>query len=273
MATNPYNNKVQLADGTVLIDLTDTTATASEILQGYGAYGADGAWMDGEVANGSATIPTVVITANPSLILDSDTGLVTAVLLASEEITPVVTAGYISSGTSGTITVSGERSAQLATKSGETFYPSTNDRTIQVGRYLIGDQIIKAVSITNLLAANVKDGITIQVGDQDDPDRITGVTGTFTDASTVSSGQIAASSGKILAGYSAWVNGSEVLGNIPSRTTGDVTVIFGTINIPSGYYSSPMAFEAPVNVKYYYTGSSNPSSSIGSDGDLYFKTT
>lgn len=49
MANNPYNNKVQLADGTVLIDLTGTTATADKILQGYGAYGADGSWMNGSL--------------------------------------------------------------------------------------------------------------------------------------------------------------------------------------------------------------------------------
>ena len=41
------NNKVQLADGTTLIDLTGTTATADKILQGYGAFGANGVWMDG----------------------------------------------------------------------------------------------------------------------------------------------------------------------------------------------------------------------------------
>lgn len=53
MANNPYVNKVQLADGTSLIDLTGTTATADKILTGYGAYGADGAWMNGTIADGN----------------------------------------------------------------------------------------------------------------------------------------------------------------------------------------------------------------------------
>lgn len=41
-------NKVVI-NGETYIDLTDTTATADKILQGYGAYGADGEWIDGSV--------------------------------------------------------------------------------------------------------------------------------------------------------------------------------------------------------------------------------
>ena len=47
MANNPYVNKVQLADGTSLIDISDSTVTADKILQGYTAYGADGSKLTG----------------------------------------------------------------------------------------------------------------------------------------------------------------------------------------------------------------------------------
>lgn len=47
MANNPYVNKVQLADGTSLIDISDTTATADKILQGYTAYSASGQKITG----------------------------------------------------------------------------------------------------------------------------------------------------------------------------------------------------------------------------------
>lgn len=44
-------NKV-VFEGRTLIDLTDTTATADKIKTGYGAYGADGVWMDGTANTG-----------------------------------------------------------------------------------------------------------------------------------------------------------------------------------------------------------------------------
>lgn len=55
MANNPYVNKV-IFGSTTLVDLTDTTATPDKILTGYGAYGADGAWMNG-TATGGESIP------------------------------------------------------------------------------------------------------------------------------------------------------------------------------------------------------------------------
>ena len=51
MANNPYVNKVVFGSAT-LVDLTGTTATADKIMQGYGAFGADGAWMDGTATGG-----------------------------------------------------------------------------------------------------------------------------------------------------------------------------------------------------------------------------
>ena len=50
MATNPYNNKVQLADGTVLIDLTSDTVTAADILSGVTAHDATGASITGSLS-------------------------------------------------------------------------------------------------------------------------------------------------------------------------------------------------------------------------------
>lgn len=51
MASNPYVNKVLLADGTTLIDLTGDTVTADKIRSGYTAHGADGAQVTGTMAD------------------------------------------------------------------------------------------------------------------------------------------------------------------------------------------------------------------------------
>lgn len=47
-------NKV-VYGGTTLIDISDTTATASTILSGYGAYGNDGVWIDGTATSGGGS--------------------------------------------------------------------------------------------------------------------------------------------------------------------------------------------------------------------------
>lgn len=51
MAENPYVNKVQMADGTVLMDLTSDTITADHMLSGVIAHDCAGATTVG-------TIPT-----------------------------------------------------------------------------------------------------------------------------------------------------------------------------------------------------------------------
>ena len=59
---NPCVNKVVYGT-TVLVDLTGTTATADKILSGYGAYGRDGAWMNGSHAAPAAMTSTEILRA------------------------------------------------------------------------------------------------------------------------------------------------------------------------------------------------------------------
>ena len=47
------------------------------------------------------------------------------------------------------------------------------------GSYLTGNQLIKAVTTSNLLAENIKKGITVEIGDSTDSDSVSSVTGTY----------------------------------------------------------------------------------------------
>lgn len=111
------------------------------------------------VASGSATTPATTITANPSISVNSSTGLITATVSGSQSVTPTVSSGYVTSGTSGTITVSGSNTSQLTTQSAQTITPTTTNQTIASGKYLTGTQTI--LGDANLLAENIKKDVVL----------------------------------------------------------------------------------------------------------------
>ena len=71
--------------------------------------------------------------------------------------TPVVSAGYISSGTAGNSAVS--LTASVTTKAAATITPGTSNQSIASGTYLTGAQTISGDA--NLVAANIKQGVSI----------------------------------------------------------------------------------------------------------------
>lgn len=167
-ATSGYTSKATIG--------RSTSAQYINIPTGYNATGAY--YVISATPNGSAATPATSITANPSITVSSS-GLITATASASQNVTPTVSAGYVSSGTSGTITVSGSNTQQLTTKAAATYYPSTTDQTISASQYLTGAQTIKAVTVSGLSAANIASGVTVNIGDSADADRIMSVTGTL----------------------------------------------------------------------------------------------
>lgn len=125
------------------------------------------------VANGSAT-PATSISGTSATV---STGTNTLTLTKSISNTPVVSAGYISSGTAGNSSVS--LTANVTTKAAATINTSSSDQTIASGTYLTGLQTIKAVTTNNITAANIKSGVTVTVGDANNASRILSVTGTY----------------------------------------------------------------------------------------------
>lgn len=200
-------NKV-IYGGSTLIDLTEDTITANDLLNGVTAHDKSGTSITGNIASktssnltvsgatvtaeagyyssqvsksvatGSASTPATTITANPSISVNSS-GLITATTSATQNVTPTVSAGYVSSGTAGTITVNGSNTSQLTTLGATTYNTSTTNQTIASGRYLTGTQTIRAVTYSGLNASDIAEGVTITIGDSADPDRIASVTGTL----------------------------------------------------------------------------------------------
>ena len=125
------------------------------------------------------------------------------------------------------------------------YYATTSDQTLSTnGKYVSGNIVISKLTSSNYTAANIRKGATISVNNGSS--NVYSVAGTFTSASTVSSGQIAASASQILSGYSAWVDGAEVKGNIAAKTTANITESFtatsGLVNIPAGFYAEDSSF-------------------------------
>lgn len=83
---NPYVNKVELADGTTLIDLSADTVTAGAVLSGVTAHSASGASITGNIANKSSsdmTLSGVTVTAPAGYYASDGTKTLTGVTITA----------------------------------------------------------------------------------------------------------------------------------------------------------------------------------------------
>ena len=88
------------------------------------------------------------------------------------------TAGDILSGKKAYVN-GAEVTGNIASKSAQTYTPTTTDQTIASGQYLAGAQTIEGIVCTNLLPENIKDGVTVKIGTATDDDSVTTVVGTY----------------------------------------------------------------------------------------------
>lgn len=171
---------------------TVTPSTTSQTVQPDSGYDGLSSVTVNAMPSGSASTPATSITANPSISVSSG-GLITATASASQSVTPTVSAGYVSTGTAGTVTVSGSNTQQLTTQSAQTITPTTTNQTIASGKYLTGAQTI--LGDANLLAENIKKDVSIF-----------GVTGTLEGGGTVQTVRIY--DGMSALGGAAWIDGN-----------------------------------------------------------------
>ena len=175
-----YGVKAHAQDGTALTGtyVAPTARTASDVSVNGATVtipaGAYASQVQKSVASGSVTAPATISGSSATV----STGTNTLTLNKTISVTPfVTTAGYVASGTAGNSSVS--LTASVTTQGAQTIHPSTSDQTITGSKYLTGTQTIKAVTMTNLTADNIKSGVTVQIGDSTDSDCVTSVTGTY----------------------------------------------------------------------------------------------
>lgn len=130
---NTYNSKVVLSDGTVIMDLTADTVTASDLLEGVTAHGKDGAPITGTCT------------------YDSDTSDDTA---AVGEILAGKTAHARGAQLTGTMTNVGKQTGSISTKAQKvTITQGYHDGS--------GSVSISATEQAKIIANNIREGITI----------------------------------------------------------------------------------------------------------------
>ncbi len=77
---------------------------------------------------------------------------------------------------------SGEVVGSMTEKSAASYLPSTSDQTVAAAQYLAGAQTFLAVTLQNLAAQYIAQGVTVKVGCATDDDCVASVTGTLSSA-------------------------------------------------------------------------------------------
>ena len=165
---------------------TDLSASGATVTAPAGYYAAA---ASKSVASGSATGPSSLSGSSATVSTGTNTLTLTKTGITT---TPTVSAGYVSSATASTASVS--LTASVTTKAAAIITPGTTNQTIASGTYLTGTQTISGDS--DLTAANIKTGV-----------QIFSVTGSYTSDAT-------AVAGDIVNTKTAYVNGSKITGNL-----------------------------------------------------------
>lgn len=248
-------------------DLTVSGATVS-VPAGYYSAAAQKS-----VASGSASAPSSISDTSASV----TTGTNTLTLTKTVSVTPVVSAGYVSSGTATNSSVSLTASIPVnptVTASGATV-------TIPAGYYT--EQTTKSVSSGSATGPSSLSGssATVSTGTNTLTLTKTGVTTTPTVSAGYVSSATASTATVTLTASVTTKAAATITPGTTNQTIAAGTYLTGTQTIAgdadlvaSNIISTANIFgvQGSVVVQNYYTGSSAPASSLGSNGDLYLQS-
>ena len=262
-ATSGYTSKATVS--------RSTSDQYINIPTGYNAAGAY--YKISAVANGTVTAPASISGTSATV----STGTNTLTLTKTVSVTPsVTTAGYISSGTAGNSSVSLTASVTVNPT------PTASGKTVTIPAGYYSSQTTKDVSTGSATAPASISGTSASVSTGTNTltlSKTVSVTPSVT-AGYISSGTAGNSSVSLTASVTTKAAATITPGT-SNQTIAAGTYITGTQTIAgdadlvaSNIINGVQIFGVTGNVvlQNYYTGSSTPSSSLGSNGDLYLQS-
>ena len=262
-ATSGYTSKATIS--------RSTSAQYINIPPGYNSVG--GYYVISAVANGSASAPTTISGTSATV----STGTNTLTLTKTVSVTPVVSAGYVSSGTATNSSVSLTASVTVNPT------PTASGATVTIPAGYYSSQTTKSVTSGSATGPSSLSGTSATVSTGTNTLTLTKTNVTTTP--TVSAGYVSsATASTATVTLTASVTTKAAATITPSTT--NQTIAAGTYltgiqtiagdsdlvgsNIVSG--ASIFGVDGTVVLQNFYTGSSAPSSSTGSNGDIYLQT-
>lgn len=150
-----YNANGVLVTGTIPSkSSSDLTASGATVTVPAGNYAEQATKT---IESGSATFPTSIRVSQATVGWSENSGIV-SLNGTARNVTPNVTAGYISSGTASDVIITAETTG-LTIKGATTYTPTTSDQTIATKTLITGKQTIKGDA--DLIASNIVAGKSI----------------------------------------------------------------------------------------------------------------